>query len=114
MPKVRLENLGLAVANKRGERGLREVAAEIGIGLSTLSRIENGKLPDLETFQKICSWLEIDPGEVLGAPKAQAAQVVEAPRVVAHLRAKPNLDPDVSRALAKLILAAQKLQVVEG
>jgi hypothetical protein len=30
-----------------------------------LSRIENGTLPDLETFSKICLFLKLDPAKIL-------------------------------------------------
>src|SRR6266550_5779048 len=50
----------------RGKRGLREISEEMnGIGISTLSRIENGKIPDVETFLAICHWLQVSPGEFI-------------------------------------------------
>lgn len=61
-----LVNLGIRLKRRRGVRAIREVAKEIGISHSTLSRLENGKLPDIETFKKVCEWLKIDPGLVLG------------------------------------------------
>jgi transcriptional regulator with XRE-family HTH domain len=61
-----VSNLAFQIKEKRGDRGLREVANEIGISHATLSRIENGKLPDIETFKKICEWLNVDPGVMLG------------------------------------------------
>jgi transcriptional regulator with XRE-family HTH domain len=48
---------------KRGERNLREVFTEIGTASpSTLSRIERGAVPDLETFFRLCSWLQLPTG----------------------------------------------------
>ena len=38
--------------------GLREAATLIGTSSATLSRIENAKLCDVETFAKCCIWLE--------------------------------------------------------
>lgn len=35
---------------------LREAAKEMGISHSTLSRIENGGKPDVDTFFVICKW----------------------------------------------------------
>jgi len=35
----------------------RQAAMQIGISASTLSRIEKGKLPDADTFLKICDWI---------------------------------------------------------
>lgn len=40
------------------EISLRELAVEIGISVSTISRIENQNFkPDLVTFNKILNWL---------------------------------------------------------
>ena len=38
------------------KKGQREVAAEIGIGVSTLCRIENGEMMDGTALAKIISW----------------------------------------------------------
>ena len=66
MPQPSLKTLGQMVTERRGSRGVRVTAAKIGISPATLSRIENGHLPDLENFQKICRWLKVDPSIVLG------------------------------------------------
>lgn len=44
--------LSAMVRTKRGSSGLRAAAAKLGneVSPSTLSRIENGKVPDMETF----------------------------------------------------------------
>lgn len=36
---------------------------EIGISKSTLSRVEKQKMPDIETFGKICAWLNTKPND---------------------------------------------------
>jgi transcriptional regulator with XRE-family HTH domain len=66
MPNLTLETLGRVAAEKRGDVGVRAAAKEIGISPATLSRVERGYLPDLDTFGKICKWLNVDAGQVLG------------------------------------------------
>lgn len=95
----------------RGDKGIRAFARELGISPATLSRIESGKLPDLETFAKLCSALRIDPSEILEVrevPKAQQA----APSVVAatavHFRSDAQYSVEAAKDLAALILAAQE------
>ena len=61
-----IEDLGIMVSQKRGSMGIRAAAAEIGIGSATLSRIENGKLPDVGTLSKICDWLDVDSSHFVG------------------------------------------------
>ncbi len=60
------QQLAMLLKAKRGERGLREIAREIGnVSPATLSRIENGKMLDVETFLRICSWLEVNPQQFI-------------------------------------------------
>jgi len=49
-----IHSLGRLALDRRGDRGIRAVAEEIGISPATLSRVERGKLPDLDTFGKMC------------------------------------------------------------
>ena len=110
MAKLSLTSIGPLVRERRGVRGIREVAAEIGISYATLSRVENGKLPDLQTFSKICTWLELDPGEILGCRnKPKPSQSKEGATVFAHFRADKNLDQDTLQALTEMVLRAQKM-----
>jgi transcriptional regulator with XRE-family HTH domain len=109
MPISRLAPL---VQKRRGERGLREAAAEIGISPATLSRVERGKLPDIETFSKLCTWLKVDPSEILGVQRAgprtdTASATTTRPAPAVHFRAKSALSPQAAKDLAQLILAAQ-------
>lgn len=46
------KNISMEVASK-----------EIGISKATLSRVENKKIPDIETFCKIMEWLNSQPNE---------------------------------------------------
>lgn len=104
MAKITLESLGRFVAEKRGEQGIRAAAQEIGISPATLSRVERGNLPDLETFSKICRWLQIDPGLILGINDT----VVERPSVSVHFRKPDAVGLETAKDLAEMILAAQR------
>ncbi len=106
MVKVTLQNLGTIVREKRGSRGLRTVASEIGTSAPTLSRIESGKMPDLQTFGKLCRWLGLDPATLLDI-KPQPAETAPTHVVAAHLKAHREIDPNTAGALANAILRAQ-------
>ena len=41
---------------RRGDRGLREVATTTSVSASTLSQLENGEIPDMDTFLVLSSW----------------------------------------------------------
>src|SRR5690348_13656380 len=50
------------IRTRRGEQSLREAAAQIGtVSLSTLLRLEREEVPDIETFLRVCDWLEMAP-----------------------------------------------------
>ena len=85
--------------------GIRAAAADADISPATLSRVENGHLPDLATFAKICRWLEVDPATFLGVePVSPSADK----KVIAHFRKKRTVKPDTAQSLGALILAAQR------
>lgn len=97
---------------QRGSRGLREVAREIGnISPSTLSRVENGKMPDIETFLLLCDWLKVPPSVLIkneedSQPSRTELETSEA--LAIQLRADKNLDPATANALAALVKAAYR------
>lgn len=109
MVKVTLTQLGSRAKSKRGDVGVRATAAEIGISPATLSRIERGHTPDLETFAKLCRWLGLDPGQVLGVESPESKRGPQRHVVHAHLRTKSQIDPDLAGGLAELILAAKRM-----
>jgi len=111
MPRVTLATLGVRVKEKRGSRKLREVAKEIGISAATLMRIENGRVPDLGTFGKICKWLDIDPRPLLGLQsKLEAHEEPATYQVSAHLKLDQTPNPKTVNALARMILHAANMR----
>ena len=114
MPKrtPSLDTLGALILDKRGEVGVRAAAKEIGISPATLSRVENGHLPDLENFRLICKWIEVDPNQILGfksVAKAEDAQAIAS----VHFKKKDTTSPETAEALAQLIIHAQRALAAE-
>lgn len=101
---VDIDRLGQMVRDHRGTKGVRAAAKEIGVSPATLSRIENGHVPDVEKFAAICRWLNRDPGEFLGMQKAQSPEG----SAIVHLRKKQTTTVDTATALGGVILAAQR------
>lgn len=88
------------VKSKRGNTGLRALASQIKISPSTLSRIEQGNLPDIETYLKICEWLEVSPDYFT---KTRTTDDNVQGGVIAHLRADRSLPPQTAEALIQMI-----------
>lgn len=99
-----IADLGRMISKKRGSRGIRAAAAEADVSPATLSRVENGHVPDLSTFAKICRWLEVDPAHFLGIAPAEPAHG----GAVVHFRKKKTHTPETAQSLGALILAAQR------
>lgn len=106
---VRLASL---VRQRRERRPVPEVAEEIGISPSSLTRIEVGGLPNLSTFVKVCVWLKIDPAEILGISfrrcEADTGPEKNLRVSAVHLLAGQALPEAAAHDLAQLIISAHR------
>jgi len=75
-------------------------------------RVESGRIPDVETFGKLCAWLEVDPGRFLGnSKKVNSAEAkTETLSISAHFKVEKEPRPETVTALAKMILLAMRTQ----
>ena len=90
---------------KRGSKGLRAAAEEIeGISAATLSRIEQGNLPDVDSFIRICKWLDVPTDTfIISSSDEPKSEVSPLDLFVAHLRADRTLSQDAARTLIDVI-----------
>lgn len=102
--------LSKLVKAKRGNRGLREIADEIGdISPSTLSRIEGERVDEVatNTLLRICDWLDIAPSEIIRDSGEGPAPEIDLPDFVdLKLRAKKDMDPTMAKMLSEMFKAA--------
>jgi transcriptional regulator with XRE-family HTH domain len=97
-----LGELGPLVAQRRAELklSLREAAEASSVPSATLSRIEQGRMPDLATFRRVVEWLGLPP-ERFFSPTERAEST---PEVIAeHLMADPALPPDAADKIAGIV-----------
>ena len=57
--EINLAAFAAAIKAKRGKEGLRFTGTALNISAATLSRLENGKLPDLTSYIRVCNWLGV-------------------------------------------------------
>lgn len=88
------------VKSKRGDIGLRTLASEIGVSASTLSRVEQGNVPDLETYFRICRWLNVSSDFIL---YGEALEVSPKQTIINQLRAEEKISSDIKNSLISLI-----------
>lgn len=103
--EIDLDKLAAAIRTKRGKTGLRAAAAEIGSSAPTLSRVEQGRLPDLDTFIRICRWLGQSP-EVFSRDLSSDMKIDHLHEIEMHLRADRILPKETADALSKMVRLA--------
>src|SRR5438105_14574831 len=97
--RLNLALLGSRVRERRGSRSLREVSAELDIGIAVLSRVENAKQPpDYHNFGVLCRWLGDHPGDYFLIDDNDSTDPV-----TVQLRAAKNLSADTAGAFAEII-----------
>lgn len=98
---------GLRVAAKRGATGIRMAARDAGVSPATLSRIENGHVPDIDIFERLCRWIGADPSEFLDGPAQEAVGTVQFKKVNA-------VSPETALALGELVMAVFEMVRAES
>lgn len=96
-----LNDLGNLVARRRGNMGVRAAAREIGISPTTLSRIENGHVPDIGTLDKVCAWIGEETSKFTGVGNLQIAFKNKKAVPVATARSLANLIEKASKQFAE-------------
>ncbi|MDE2987128.1 MAG: helix-turn-helix transcriptional regulator [Chloroflexota bacterium] len=94
--------LGAALrARRRQQRlSLRDLAAETGVSVNTLSRVERGHVPDLKNFHRIVDWLDIPADSLLIAE----ARPTPTPQIIArHLRSDRTLSDEAASKIARMV-----------
>lgn len=108
--EIDIDKLAAALRDRRKERGLgvRAAATEVGdVSASTLSRVEKGNLPDLDTYLRICRWLGLTATYFTVEPSAAEADAPQLPDdLVVQLRADRTLDERTRDALVTMIRTA--------
>ena len=104
------EKFSYAIKLKRGSVGLRQTAKDIDIGFTTLSRLELGHVPDVDTYIKICKWLEVPTETFILGDKNK--NDLPQNQLVTLLRSDKTLPPTVADALIQMIDLAYKQRLI--
>lgn len=91
------------IKSRRANKGLRAAAKDIGISFTTLSRIEQEKVPDVDTFIRICKWLNVSTDTFIIGSSKRTKELSNKEQIVAHLRAEKELNKDTINMLIKMI-----------
>jgi transcriptional regulator with XRE-family HTH domain len=99
------EGFFAALDAERTGRGLhwKAVASEAGVSASTLTRIGQGRRPDVDSFAALVSWAGLDPESFFRANDSSKSSALGGISLL--LRRDPNLSQDAAAALDELVKA---------
>ncbi len=97
-----------ALDETRRSRGVqwRQVAQEAGISASTLTRMAQGKRPDVDGLAALVRWSGLDANQFLGGLPAKGDPMTE---ISVLLRGDPSLTEEQAEALTTVIRNAYEL-----
>lgn len=85
------------------------VAAEAGVSASTLTRIGQGRRPDVDSFAALAMWASLDLDSFFRHPSEEGSSSLS--EISLLLRRDPNLSPEAATALDELVRATyERLQ----
>jgi len=107
-PGLDANRLYAALDETRRSRGLqwRQVAQAAGISASTLTRMAQGKRPDVDGLAALVRWSGLDANAFLGTAPASKDPMTE---IAVLLRGDPSLSEQQAEALTTVIRNAYEL-----
>src|ERR1051326_7851620 len=81
----------------------KQVAAESGVSASTLTRMAQGRRPDLEGLAKLCAWSGLSVDDSIRKPSGAHQEPETLEKISTFLLADPHLEPETAEMLDQLI-----------
>jgi transcriptional regulator with XRE-family HTH domain len=84
----------------------RKVASEAGVSASTLTRMAQGKRPDVDSLAALATWARLDVDAFIRATEEDNAEKSSAEpltMISTYLRSDRNLSDEAARALDELV-----------
>jgi transcriptional regulator with XRE-family HTH domain len=93
----------------RSAKGLnwKDVAAQSGVSASTLTRMAQGKRPDVDGLAALVAWSGLDADDyvrTLGDNEKPEAEPLA--KIATYLRSDKNLSPESAKAIEQMVRAA--------
>lgn len=110
--EVDVRSLHTALDRSREARGMswRQLAKDLGVSASTISRMANGLKPDVTAFAAMTTWLNMKAEDfyVTSADRSRADEPDLVAQLVPLLRARKDLTKDDVQYLEEVIGAAAR------
>ncbi len=113
MPRAQFDAAGLyaALDTERQSRGLtwKKVAGAAEVSASTLTRMAQGKRPDVDSLAALLSWAGLSAEVFIRRTDAPPAEADTLTKITAYLRADAELSPTSADAIEKVLRATYEL-----
>lgn len=110
MPKGQFdaEAFYAALDSQRQSRKItwKKVAEESGVSASTLTRMAQGKRPDVDGLAALAAWSGLKADDFVRVEGHERPQADSLAQITTYLRADPNLTPEGAAALEALVKTA--------
>lgn len=83
----------------------KQVAGESGVSASTLTRMAQGKRPDVDGLAALCAWSGLDADQFVRADDDHRSEPEPLAMISTYLRGDKNLSPEAATALDQVIKA---------
>lgn len=96
-----------ALDSERLARNLnwKDVSAQSGVSASTLTRLSQGRRPDVDSLAALSKWLGMSADRFMGARARAFGAASPLTQISAIIREDPNLNSDAAVALEELVKA---------
>jgi transcriptional regulator with XRE-family HTH domain len=84
----------------------KKVAEEAGVPASTLTRMSQGKRPDVDTLAALCQWSRLEPTKFTGQIDTRVEGTSTLSAITTLLRGDKNLSKDGVMALEAILKTA--------
>lgn len=94
-----------ALDSERIARNLnwKDVSGQAGVSASTLTRLSQGRRPDVDSLASLTSWLGLSADRFMGQRKVAFGQASPLTQISTLLRDDPNLNSEAATALDEMI-----------
>jgi transcriptional regulator with XRE-family HTH domain len=84
----------------------KDVSAESGVSASTLTRLSQGRRPDVDSLAALTTWLGLSADRFMGGGRARAFGAASPlTQIATIIRDDPNLNSEAASALEELVKA---------
>jgi transcriptional regulator with XRE-family HTH domain len=87
------------------KKSWKQVADEAGVSASTLTRMAQGRRPDVDTMAALVAWSGLDADTFVKREETDPSDSDTLAKITAYLRADPHLSQEAAAALEAVIKA---------